>query len=212
VRIVLATWNPDKIQWLSKGFEDLNLPIEAVDPARFAGCEEDGETCAENAGKKAMSVGAIDGAIVVAEDSGLCCDGLGGFPGTHTARWAPGSDDSRAALLLEKLRGVRDRRARFLSAIYLVRERWRGPSPSARRKTRRRDTALSSSSSAERPSQKSAHGASTRTTTARRRCVRRAARSANGCATTKTRGLPRPTRESPVSWSVRKFSCLSPAA
>jgi XTP/dITP diphosphohydrolase len=120
VRIVLATWNPDKIQWLSKGFEDLNLPIEAVDPARFAGCEEDGETCAENAGKKAMSVGAIDGAIVVAEDSGLCCDGLGGFPGTHTARWAPGSDDSRAALLLEKLRGVRDRRARFLSAICLV--------------------------------------------------------------------------------------------
>jgi len=120
VRIVLATWNQEKIRWLSKGFEALNLEIEAVDPARCESGEEDGETCAENAEKKALSVGSIDDAIVVAEDSGLSCDGLQGFPGTHTARWAPGSDEDRAALLLEKLRGVPNRRARFTSAVCVL--------------------------------------------------------------------------------------------
>jgi hypothetical protein len=33
VKILLATWNPDKIGWLTKGFEALGMPIEAADPA-----------------------------------------------------------------------------------------------------------------------------------------------------------------------------------
>ena len=78
LRIVLATWNPDKIRWLTKGFEALNL-IEPIDPVQSEGCEEDGEICRENAEKKALSVGIREDALVVAEDSGLCCDGLGGF-------------------------------------------------------------------------------------------------------------------------------------
>jgi len=120
VNIVLATWNPDKIRWLSGGFAGLGLPVEAVDPAECGGVEETGETCRENAEKKAECVGILEDAVVVAEDSGLCCDGLGGFPGTHTARWAPGGDEDRATLLLERLQGVGDRRASFLSAICLL--------------------------------------------------------------------------------------------
>ena len=79
----------------------MNLTIEPVNPAQCEGCEEDGETCRENAEKKALAVGILEDAIVAAEDSGLCCDGLSGFPGTHTARWAPGDDRDRAALLLK---------------------------------------------------------------------------------------------------------------
>ena len=120
MKILLATWNPDKIGWLTKGFEALGLPIEAADPSACEACEEDGDTCAENAEKKAMAVGFRKDAIVTAEDSGLFVDGLGGFPGTHTARWAPGDDQTRAALLLEKLTGNHDRRARFVSAVCLL--------------------------------------------------------------------------------------------
>jgi XTP/dITP diphosphohydrolase len=120
MKILLATWNPDKIRWLSRGFEGLRLPVEAVNPADCAGAEETGDTCRENAAMKALSVGRVEGAIVIAEDSGLFLDGLGGFPGTHTARWAPGCDQDRARLLVEKLRGNPDRRARFISAVCLL--------------------------------------------------------------------------------------------
>lgn len=120
MKIVLATWNPDKTGWLTKGFEALGMPVETADPAECDGCEEDGGTCAENAEKKAMAVGFRKDAIVIAEDSGLFIDALGGFPGTHTARWAPGDDRDRAALLLQKLHGNPDRRARFVSAICLL--------------------------------------------------------------------------------------------
>lgn len=120
MEILLATWNPDKIAWMTEGFSALRLTVEAVDPSECDGCEEDGDTCAENAEKKARSVGVRRDAIVVAEDSGLFLDGLGGFPGTHTARWASGSDGDRAALLLQKLSGSPDRRARFVSAVCLL--------------------------------------------------------------------------------------------
>lgn len=120
MKILLATWNPDKIGWLTKGFEALGMPIEAADPSAYDGCEEDGDTCAENAEKKALAVRFRKDAIVVAEDSGLFLSGLGGFPGTHTARWAPGDDQTRAAMLLEKLHGNPDRRARFVSAVCLL--------------------------------------------------------------------------------------------
>ena len=65
MRIVLATWNPDKIRWLTKGFETLNL-TEPIDPVQCESCEEDGETCRENAEKKALSVGILEDALVVA--------------------------------------------------------------------------------------------------------------------------------------------------
>ena len=120
MKILLATWNPDKVRWLSRGFEALGIPVEAVNPAECAGEEETGDTCAENAEKKALSVGVRSGVIVAAEDSGLFLEGLCGFPGTHTARWAPGSDRDRAALLVEKLRGNPNRRARFVSAVCLL--------------------------------------------------------------------------------------------
>jgi len=49
-------------------------------------------------------------------------DALGGAPGVYSARFSgPGAtDESNNRLLLEKLRGVEDRRARFVCAIALV--------------------------------------------------------------------------------------------
>lgn len=84
--------------------------------------EEDGETFAANALKKARTYCAASGKPVLAEDSGLAVDALGGAPGVHSARWAPGSDLDRVHALLARLEGVPDaeRTARYVSVIALV--------------------------------------------------------------------------------------------
>ncbi len=50
--------------------------------------EEDGATFAENAVKKAQSAARATGKPVIADDSGLEVDALGGRPGVYSARFA----------------------------------------------------------------------------------------------------------------------------
>ena len=63
------------------------------------------------------------GLPALADDSGLCVDVLGGAPGVLSARFAgePKSDQRNNDLLLERLAGQADRRARFYCALALVR-------------------------------------------------------------------------------------------
>jgi XTP/dITP diphosphohydrolase len=84
--------------------------------------EETGSTFAENAIIKADAFARVAGTcIVVADDSGLVVDALGGEPGIYSARYAgPGaSDEDRSALVLARLEGVpsEQRTARFVCAI-----------------------------------------------------------------------------------------------
>jgi XTP/dITP diphosphohydrolase len=83
---------------------------------------EDGATFEENAIKKALHYGAHAPGLVFADDSGLEVEALGGAPGVYSARFGgPGaSDEINNRLLLEKLRGVSNRNARFVCAIALV--------------------------------------------------------------------------------------------
>jgi XTP/dITP diphosphohydrolase len=89
--------------------------------------EEHGSTFEETAIEKALYYGrhlAADSTnYVFADDSGLEVDALGGAPGVHSARFAGPSatDDDNNALLLEKLKDVENRNARFVCAIALVR-------------------------------------------------------------------------------------------
>ena len=80
---------------------------------------EDGETFEQNAMIKARAVSAITDYPVIADDSGLEVDALGGEPGIYSARYAGGHGDDEANIkkLLCKLEGVEDRSARFVSAI-----------------------------------------------------------------------------------------------
>jgi XTP/dITP diphosphohydrolase len=94
---------------------------------------EDGATFEENAVKKALHYSPHAEGLLFADDSGLEVDALGGAPGVYSARFSGprATDLSNNQLLLERLRGVADRRARFVCAIALVdRERvlgvWRG--------------------------------------------------------------------------------------
>jgi len=86
--------------------------------------EEDGQTYAENAAKKARAYCAASGLPCLADDSGLEVDALNGAPGLYSARYAakPGASDAdRRAFLLENLRGKpRPWLARFRATVAML--------------------------------------------------------------------------------------------
>ena len=117
MRIVLATHNANKVREISQ-----MLPGWEVS-AEDSGAEEPAETFAGNARLKALAlVPRHPGAWVLADDSGLEVEALGGAPGVRSARYAGKDGDTPAnnALLLRNMAGVADRRARFTCAVVLV--------------------------------------------------------------------------------------------
>jgi XTP/dITP diphosphohydrolase len=86
--------------------------------------EEHGATFEQTACEKALYYGAHTHDYLFADDSGLEVDALGGAPGVHSARFAgpQATDEENNALLLQKLRGVENRTARFVCVIALVKE------------------------------------------------------------------------------------------
>src|SRR3954469_6276310 len=84
--------------------------------------EETGETFAANAALKACEQARHLKRWVLGEDSGLAVDVLKGAPGVYSARFSgPNATDERNnQLLLEKLRGIENRAARFVCSIALV--------------------------------------------------------------------------------------------
>jgi len=87
--------------------------------------EETGATFIENALLKALAVSGFTRALVLADDSGLEVDALGGKPGVHSARFAgPSAEDgANNRKLLATLAGIPpgDRTARFRCALVLAR-------------------------------------------------------------------------------------------
>lgn len=94
---------------------------------------ESGATFEENAKLKAVEASRIFPGLVLADDSGLDVDALGGAPGVRSARYANeksgpdenASDDANRRRLLEELARVgargRERRARFRCAMAVAR-------------------------------------------------------------------------------------------
>ncbi|UCC81130.1 MAG: RdgB/HAM1 family non-canonical purine NTP pyrophosphatase [Candidatus Zixiibacteriota bacterium] len=121
-RLILATNNKDKIFEISKILDGLQIEIlSANDFDDFPDVEETGETLAENATLKAVSVFAKYGLPCVADDTGLEVDYLNGEPGVKSARFA-GEGCSYAdnnKKLLKLLEGVPTemRSARFKTVI-----------------------------------------------------------------------------------------------
>jgi XTP/dITP diphosphohydrolase len=85
VRLVLATRNDHKL----REFRRL-LPGVALDPlpAEVVLPPEDGDTFTANALQKARAAAAALGRAVVADDSGIEAEALGGRPGVRSARFA----------------------------------------------------------------------------------------------------------------------------
>jgi XTP/dITP diphosphohydrolase len=87
--------------------------------------EEPFHTFVENALTKARHASRLTGRPALADDSGLCVPAIGGAPGVLSARYATlfgqeKSDANNNACLIDKLKGVEDRRAYFVCAMVWV--------------------------------------------------------------------------------------------
>jgi XTP/dITP diphosphohydrolase len=123
LKLFCATGNAGKLKEFQLAAQTAGIDVALLPAFReIPACVEDGATFAENAVIKAKHYAPYSPGLVFADDSGLVVDALDGAPGVYSARYAgPGATDERNnLLLLEKLRGVRDRTARFVCVIALV--------------------------------------------------------------------------------------------
>ena len=122
--MVVATGNAHKLREIAAIFPEYRILSQRE--AGFAGeAEETGGTFTENALIKAETACKALALPVLADDSGICVDALGGAPGIYSARYAGthGDDKANRALLLQNLKKMRDdgsRRAHFECAVALV--------------------------------------------------------------------------------------------
>jgi XTP/dITP diphosphohydrolase len=119
VRLYCATSNPGKLREfrLTAGRDWELVPLAGIPP-----CEETGDTFEENAILKAVHYSRYAPGLLFAEDSGLEVNALGGAPGVRSARFGgdSASDADNNRLLMEKLRGVSDRSARYVCVIAIA--------------------------------------------------------------------------------------------
>jgi len=123
-RLVIGTANPKKGQELAELFAPVGLKLQTLADYPYAlKIEETGETLAENARLKASVQAKHLGVWVLADDSGLSVDALGGAPGALSARYTGpnATDQSNNQRLLEELALVpaEQRAARFVCHMAL---------------------------------------------------------------------------------------------
>jgi XTP/dITP diphosphohydrolase len=135
VKLVLASNNAKKLAELAALFAPLGLTLVAQSALGIGEAEEPHATFLENALVKARHAAHLVGGAALADDSGLCVDALAGAPGVNSAYFATllaptladreaqrrVQDEANNRLLLERLAGIGDRRARYVSTLVAVR-------------------------------------------------------------------------------------------
>ena len=124
--VLLATRSPGKLRELRPLFSSAGLAvIDLVEAGLPETPAEDAleafDTFEANAIAKARHFRALTGLTAIADDSGLEVTALGGAPGVHSKRWSGRPDLAGDALdaennrlLLSRLQGIHDRRARYV--------------------------------------------------------------------------------------------------
>lgn len=126
MKLVLASNNAKKLKELQALFEPLGIELVTQGSLGIPEAEEPFHTFVENALTKARHAAQASGLPALADDSGLAVEALDGMPGVLSARYATlfgreKSDAENNRVLLEKLDGIEDRRARFVCALVAVR-------------------------------------------------------------------------------------------
>ena len=123
--LVLATGNPHKAQEIQESLKGMGIQILTLkDFPDAPEVEEDGETCQDNAIKKAKAIAGHTGHWALADDTGLEVAALDGRPGVYAARYA-GEDatyEDNCKKMLQELQGIPadQRGAKFITVIALV--------------------------------------------------------------------------------------------
>jgi XTP/dITP diphosphohydrolase len=124
-KLVLATSNQGKFREIKDYLADLPVDIISLDELSAAeDVEEKGKTFSENARLKSLTWSRKLDGLILAEDSGLEVEHLGGKPGIFSARFsAPRpTDEKNIRKVLRLMAGVpwNKRRARFVSCLVLA--------------------------------------------------------------------------------------------
>lgn len=125
MKLLLATNNTHKLAELRQMLDATPLEgVEVVGLSAFPDlpeAPETQETFEGNALQKARFAAERTGLLCVADDSGLEVDALHGAPGVRSKRFSPeATAAANNRLLLERLRGEKDRQARFVCALAVV--------------------------------------------------------------------------------------------
>lgn len=126
MNLIIASNNKHKVEEISTILAGKFDSIKSLAEANIV-CDPDesGATFLENALIKANAVGKLCNCAVLADDTGLCVDALGGKPGIFSARYAAtaecGAHDDAAnrKKLLQDLRGAQNRSAHFECVVVL---------------------------------------------------------------------------------------------
>jgi XTP/dITP diphosphohydrolase len=120
MRLVCATANPHKVEELTRMLPDWVQLVPR--PDGVGDVDETAPTLEGNAIIKAVEIANFAQEWAIADDTGLEVEALNGAPGVHSARFASdtATDADNRELLLEKLDGVTDRRARFRTVVAVV--------------------------------------------------------------------------------------------
>ena len=128
-KLIIATSNPHKVEEIAAVLGQIGIACVPLTRTDIPEPDENGATFEENARIKAIAYAKALGAIVLADDSGLEVDALGGAPGVHSARYAgigatrAERDAANNAKLLRELAGVPHARrtARFVCVLCVAR-------------------------------------------------------------------------------------------
>lgn len=119
---IIATHNPGKVKEFKEILEPKGYDVKSLaDIGYTEEIEETGHTFEENAVLKAEAVAKAMNKMVIADDSGLSIDNLGGSPGVYSARYAGEQKDDQANIVkvLGELKEIEkeQRTARFRCAL-----------------------------------------------------------------------------------------------
>ncbi len=124
MKLIIASSNKGKLKEFSALLSPLGYEVYSAKEAGIdIEVEETGKTFAENSALKARAIYDICKECVLADDSGLCVDALGGAPGVYSARYGGlESEKERTALLLENMKDVPEdkRTAHFVCTIHFI--------------------------------------------------------------------------------------------
>lgn len=123
--LIIATRNEKKLRELRRYLRGIRAGVVSLKEYRGAPeVVENGRTFKANAVKKALAISNFTGGLVLADDSGLCVDALGGKPGVRSSRFAGlhKSDKANNRKLLRLLArlSVARRDAKFVCAIAIA--------------------------------------------------------------------------------------------
>ncbi len=123
MKVIAATKNKGKIREMQEILSPLDIEIVSQQEMGIeVDAEETGDTFEKNALIKARAVAMICDYPILADDSGICVDALGGAPGVRSARYAgdDATDSDRINKILREIGDSENRNAKFVTAVAFI--------------------------------------------------------------------------------------------